>query len=184
MKPLAFLRGIAGVSRFAAVNRIAASLDAFSVGLGRRWQEASPRDQRALRVGAALGLVILVFGVSSSLSEREQAIRERITQKQALLENLPMALAASRRLQRLGTDASLPLPTLAGRIAASAGATAEIQPTADGGARLQLDAIPADSAAEMLADFAALRLHARSLRLDAAAPGKVNLLIELGPRGS
>ena len=172
------------MTRRPGIGRLVAGLDRIAVALAQRWQLAAPRDRRALLAGGALALVIGVAGISTSITERERAIDQRIAQKQQLLRELPTHLAAARRLQRLGAEASLPLLTLAGRIVAAAGLTADIQPTADGGARLRLDAVPADAVVELLADAAALQLHTRSMRLESATPGRVNLLLELGPRGS
>jgi type II secretory pathway component PulM len=152
--------------------------------LQSRFQALGDRDRRALGLGIALVGAILLVAVVSALTDRERATRDRIAQKSVLIAELPARLAAVQRLERLGGDAALPVASLAQRLTERAGIAAIVESTGDGGVQLQLESVPFDSALDLLADLEAARVETRSVRIDAAAPGRVNVQVDLAPRRS
>ena len=152
--------------------------------LQARLQTLADRDRRALLVGAVLVVAILLVAALSALAEGVRATRDRIAQKTTLLAELPARLSAAQRVQRLGGDVSLPVVDLAQRLVEKAGLTAVIESTGDGGVRLRLESVPFDNTLDLLADLEAARVATRSIRIDAVSPGRVNVQLDLAPRGS
>ena len=152
--------------------------------LQSRFQTLGVRDRRALGLGLATVCTILLVAAVSALADRERASRDRIAQKSVLLAELPARLAGVQRLERLGGDVSLPVASLAQRLTERAGLAAIVESTGDGGARVQLESIPFDNALDLIADLEAAHVETRSVRIDAAAPGRVDVQIDLAPRRS
>lgn len=148
-----------------------------------RWQALAARDRRALLMGSGLIIAVLLVGGLMSLQDGSAAAAQRLQQKRILLANLPDTLDRLRRIDRLGTDAALPLGTLARRLVEISGLSADVQTSADGGAVLQLTEVPFDGAVELIAEVAAHGLVLRTARIDAGGkPGMVNAHLELAPR--
>ncbi|MBU6378468.1 MAG: type II secretion system protein M [Gammaproteobacteria bacterium] len=170
------------MSRLAGLASVSAAVSALLDTLRARWQALSPRDQRALQIGGALVAAIVLIGGLAMLGDREAAVQQRIDARRALLAEMPMRLAVAQRAARYGADASLPLLTLARRVADTAGVPANIEPATDGGALLQLEDLPFDTALSIVADLEALQLRSRGLQIEATAPGRVTLRVDLAPR--
>lgn len=170
------------MSRLAGLASVSAAVNGVVDTLRARWQTLSPRDQRALQIGGVLFAAITLIGGLTMLGDREAAVQQRIDARRALLAEMPMRLAAAQRAARYGTDASLPLLTLARRVTDMAGVPANIEPATDGGALLQLEDLPFDTALSIIADLDALQARSRGLQFEAIAPGRVRLRIDLAPR--
>jgi len=169
------------MNRLAALASVSAAVSGMVDALRVRWQTLLPRDQRALQIGGALFAAIVLFGGLTMLGDREAAVQQRIDARRALLAEMPIRLAVAQRAARYGADASLPLLTLVRRVADMAGVPANIEPATDGGALLQLEDLPFDTALSIVADLDALQVRSRGLQLEATAPGRVTLRIDLAP---
>lgn len=146
-----------------------------------RYAALGASDQRALRFGGLGIAVILLVAIISTVITESRGTVTRVNEKRLALADLPASRDRLQRLQRLGTEAALPLEPLVRRIAQSQSIEPSIEMGQGTGLRVRGSGVPFDAAMAMLADLEATSVTVTRASLTATGPGRVDFELDLQP---
>jgi general secretion pathway protein M len=144
----------------------------------------SERDLRTLKIGGALAVVLLIFGVIVPLDRSVSQAHERLTRKQADLVWMRSGgpeLASTTSVHAASGESLLVIVDRSAREAGLASALAGSEPSGQNGLSVRLQKAPFDTLVAWLARLAqqnGIRVDTASID-NAGAPGIVNAAVVL-----
>jgi general secretion pathway protein M len=151
----------------------------------RQWFAArSAEEQRTLRIGGIVALIVLLLGVLVPLQRSVSAASTRVATLRndlAWLRSMGPQLAAAANMPATTQESLVVVVDRAARAAGIAGALSSSQPAANGGLDVRMDRVPFDALATWLGQLAQrYGVQVESATVESAgAPGMVRASLVL-----
>jgi len=151
----------------------------------RQWFAArSAEEQRTLRIGGIVALIVLLLGVLVPLQRSVSAASTRVATLRndlAWLRSMGPQLAAAASMPATTQESLVVVVDRAARAAGIAGALSSSQPAANGGLDVRMDRVPFDALATWLGQLAQrYGVQVESATVESAgAPGMVRASLVL-----